>query len=106
MGTSERDKDLWKLKQLHQAKSALFTLPCTPTEESRVRNSEEFLRLQAEFDSIFAKYGFNPEIFKERSGSKRDVLLKIKDAVRRSKKRSSKHKERADIKAERDNGSE
>jgi hypothetical protein len=106
MGTSERDKDLWKLKQLHQAKSALFPIPCTPAEESRVRNSAEFLQLQAEFDAIFAKYGFNPDIFKERSGSKRDVLLKIKDAVRRSKKRSAKNQEREFIKSERNDDSD
>jgi hypothetical protein len=106
MGTSERDKDLWKLKQLHQEKSALFTVPCTPAEESKVRNSDEYRRIQAEFDTIFAKYGFNPEIFKERSGSKRDVLLKIKDAVRRNEKRSSKHKELANIKSELDGDSD
>ena len=54
--------------------------------------SPEYLALQAEFNRLFEKYGFNPEIFKEneRAGSKRAVTRKIKDAIRRNEKRSEK----------------
>jgi hypothetical protein len=100
MSTSERDNDLWQLRQLHLQRSALFPVPCTPEEESRIRSSDDYLRIQAEFDAIFSKYGFNPNIFKERAGSKRGVLAKIKDAVRRNAKRSSKQKERQKVQSE------
>lgn len=102
MSTSARDKDIWRLRQIHQKKSALFPSPCPPDEESRIRNSQEYLQLQSEFDAIFAKYGFNPEIFKERAGSKRGVLQKIKNAIRRNEKRSLKQQDQHMIKRELD----
>jgi hypothetical protein len=61
--------------------------------------SAPYQALQREFDRLFAKYGSNPDIFKdyERSGSKRAVTRKIKDAVRRNDKRSSKQRLRSEL---------
>lgn len=99
MSTSERDRDLWKLRQLTKAKNALFAVPCSPEQEAAVRKSARFIALQAEFDALFQKYGNNSSIFKEneRAGSKRNVTKKIKDAVTRSAKRSAKQKQRSEI---------
>lgn len=61
--------------------------------------SPDYLALQAGFDRLFAKYGYNPEIFKdnERAGSKRAVTRKIKIATRRNDKRSEKQRARRDL---------
>ena len=92
MSHSQRDGDLRKLRQLSQAKGALIPVPCAAEVAERIRRSPAYAALQAEFDCLFAKYGSNPEIFKdnERAGSKRGVTRKIKDAVHRSQKRSEK----------------
>ncbi len=98
MSTSERDKDLWKLRQLTKAKNELFTYPCSQEEAAAVRGSARFVALQAEFDALFQKYGNNPSIFKdnERAGSKRGVTKKIRAAVNRGAKRSEKQKQRTE----------
>ncbi len=56
--------------------------------------SADYVAMQAEFDQLFAKYGSNPNIFKdnERAGSKRSVAKKIKQAVKRSDKRSARNR--------------
>ncbi|OYU45485.1 MAG: hypothetical protein CFE44_07265 [Burkholderiales bacterium PBB4] len=92
MGHSERDKDLRKMRQLAHAKSALIPKPCPLEDADRIMRSAAYVKLQTDFDRLFAKYGFNAEIFKdnERAGSKRTVTRKIKNAVRRSEKRSEK----------------
>lgn len=94
MSHSERDNDIRKLRQLFRAKSALVPVPCTLEQCERIYRSPAYRRLQAEFEQLFSKYGFNPDIFKdnERAGSKRDVTKKIKDALRRKTKRSSKQR--------------
>ncbi|WP_162615854.1 hypothetical protein [Solilutibacter oculi] len=92
MSRSQRDSDIRKLRQLSQAKSALIPVPCLAVEVERIRRSPAYTKLQADFDRLFAKYGSNPDIFKEneRAGSKRGVTRKIKDSLRRSQKRSEK----------------
>jgi hypothetical protein len=92
MSASQRDKNIRKLRQIAKAKKALFNRPCSVAEEAVVRLSAPFVALQTEFDSLFQRYGNNPSIFKddERAGSKRKVMKKIKDAVKRSGKRSLK----------------
>ena len=98
MSTSERDKDIWKLRQLTKAKNELFAYPCSQEEEAAVRRSAKFVALQAEFDALFQQYGNNPSIFKEseRAGSKRGVTKKIRAAGNRSAKRSEKQKQRTE----------
>lgn len=99
MSASQRDQDIRKLRQIAKAKNALFNRPCSIAEESAVRMSAPFLALQTEFDSLFRRYGNNPSIFKEdeRAGSKRQVAKKIKDAVKRSSKRSLKQEHQTEL---------
>lgn len=99
MSHSDRDSDVRKLRQLARAKSALIPQPCSAEEVERIKRSPAYLALQADFDRLFEKYGFNPDIFNdnERSGSKRAVTRKIKDAVKRSSKRSDKQRVRRDL---------
>ena len=99
MSHSKRDSDLRKMRQLAQAKSALIPQPCPSEEVEKIRLTPAYVALQADFDRLFAKYGFNPDIFKdnERAGSKRVVTRKIKDVVKRNDKRSEKQCVRLDL---------
>ncbi|MEH0168669.1 hypothetical protein [Roseateles microcysteis] len=99
MSHSERDNDLRKMRQLAHAKSALIPTPCSLEDAERIMRSAAYVKLQMDFDLLFAKYGFNAEIFKgnERAGSKRAVTRKIKDAVRRNEKRSEKQSARREL---------
>jgi hypothetical protein len=105
MSRSERDSDIRKLRRLSQAKNALVPTPCSAQEAERVRCSAAYQALQSAFDELFAKYGSNPEIFKdnERAGSKRAVTRKIKNAVRRGAKRSAKQRLRLESTSAREN---
>jgi hypothetical protein len=101
MSRSERDSDIRKLRQLSQAKSSLIPRPCSTEEVGRIMRSAAYQAMQLEFDRVFAKYGSNPEIFKdnERASSKRSVTRKIKSAVTRSNKRSAKQLLRGELAA-------
>ena len=99
MSHSDRDSDIRKLRQLSHAKKSLIPQSCSAEDAERVMCSPDYLALQMEFDCLFAKYGSNPDIFKdnERAGSKRAVARKIKDAVKRSDKRSEKQRVRISL---------
>jgi hypothetical protein len=99
MSDSERDKDIWKMRQISKRKNELFTKPCSLEDEKKVRGSNEYRILQEEFDTLFTKYGNNPLIFKDdaRAGSRRDGALRIKTTIKRASKRSAKQKDSASI---------
>lgn len=99
MSDSEREKDIWKLRQLSKQKNELFTYPCSSEEASRIRKTTEYLLLQTEFNKLMLKYGNNPEIFKDdaRSGPKRTAALRNSIATKRAKKRSEKQKCKTNI---------
>ncbi|PTU73460.1 hypothetical protein [Pseudomonas mangrovi] len=100
MSASERDQDLWEMREISKTKRALFPRPCSPEQEQCIRSSEQYKSLQAKFDAIFIKYGNNPNIFKdsERANSKRNSGKIIKCTVNRSKKRAEKQKKNLEIK--------
>jgi hypothetical protein len=102
MSHSQRDSDIWKLRQLSQAMHVQFPQPCSAEEVNRIMQSPAYVELKSEFDRIFSKYGFNPNIFKdnERAGSKRSVTRKIKTSLKRTKKHSEKQSFNAEISAE------
>lgn len=99
MSRSTRENDIRKLRKLGQAKSALIPLPCPSERVAEIIGTPAYMALQQEFDRLFVKYGCNPDIFKdnERAGSKRVVTKKIKDAIRRSDKRSEKQSMRNEV---------
>ncbi|MFL9998927.1 hypothetical protein PQR34_47115 [Paraburkholderia sediminicola] len=104
MSTSERDKDIWKMRQLSKRKNALFTYPCSAEEGTRVRGSQQYLSLQAEFDRLHAKYGFNTLIFNDnaRKNSRRHAARRIETSIKRASKRAAKQQDRATVRAQLD----